>query len=45
LRGYGQRDPLIEYKRESFEMFEKLMKEIKEYTIINLFHIKIAVGK
>ena len=45
LRGYGQRDPLIEYKRESFEMFERLIEEIKEYTIINLFHIKIAVGK
>ncbi len=45
LRGYGQRDPLIEYKRESFEMFEKLTEEIKEYIIINLFHIKIAVGK
>jgi len=45
LRGYGQRDPLIEYKRESFEMFEKLIEEIKEYTIINLFHIKIAASK
>ncbi len=45
LRGYGQRDPLIEYKRESFEMFEKLMKEIKEYTIINLFHLKIMSDK
>ena len=45
LRGYGQRDPLIEYKRESFEMFEKLTEEIKEYIIINLFHIKIAVGR
>ena len=45
LRGYGQRDPLIEYKRESFEMFERLIEEIKEYTIINLFHIKIAASK
>ncbi|HHJ00777.1 MAG TPA: preprotein translocase subunit SecA, partial [Candidatus Aerophobetes bacterium] len=30
LRGYGQRDPLIEYKRESYEMFEDLIQRIKE---------------
>jgi len=29
LRAYGQRDPLIEYKREAFEMFEELMSGIK----------------
>ncbi len=29
LRGYGQRDPLIEYKREAFNMFENLMTNIK----------------
>jgi len=29
LRAYGQRDPLIEYKREAFEMFESLMNNIK----------------
>ena len=29
LRAYGQRDPLVEYKREAFEMFEKLMTNIK----------------
>jgi len=29
LRAYGQRDPLIEYKREAFEMFESLMTNIK----------------
>ncbi len=29
LRGYGQRDPLIEYKREAFTMFEELMGNIK----------------
>ena len=29
LRSYGQRDPLIEYKREAFSMFENLMTTIK----------------
>jgi preprotein translocase subunit SecA len=29
LRAYGQRDPLIEYKREAFHMFEQLMATIK----------------
>lgn len=29
LRGYGQRDPLVEYKREAFSMFEELMTNIK----------------
>jgi preprotein translocase subunit SecA len=30
LRGYGQRDPLVEYKKESFELFENLMDTIEE---------------
>jgi preprotein translocase subunit SecA len=33
LRGYGQRDPLLEYKKESFEMFEALRARIEEETI------------
>ena len=37
LRGYGQRDPLIEYKKESFEMFEALRARIEEETIRFLF--------
>ncbi len=37
LRGYGQRDPLIEYKRESFDMFEDLRTRIEEETIRYLF--------
>ena len=28
LRGYGQHDPLVEYKRESFDMFEEMMETI-----------------
>jgi len=37
LRGYGQRDPLVEYKRESFEMFEAMMDRIEDETLRYLF--------
>jgi preprotein translocase subunit SecA len=42
LRGYGQVDPLVEYKREGFEMFEELKLRIVETTVENLFRIKAA---
>ena len=41
LRGYAQRDPLIEYKREGFELFERLMVEI-DYEIVHRIY-KVAV--
>jgi preprotein translocase subunit SecA len=37
LRGYGQRDPLVEYKKESYDMFEGLMGRIEEDTLRFLF--------
>jgi preprotein translocase subunit SecA len=37
LRGYGQRDPLVEYKRESYDMFEALMDRIEDETLRFLF--------
>lgn len=37
LRGYGQRDPLIEYKKESFNMFESLRSRMEEETIRYLY--------
>ncbi|HYK87960.1 MAG TPA: preprotein translocase subunit SecA [Acidobacteriota bacterium] len=37
LRGYGQRDPLIEYKKESFDMFEQLNTRREEETIRYLY--------
>jgi preprotein translocase subunit SecA len=37
LRGYGQRDPLVEYKKESFVLFEDLMNRIEEDTTRFLF--------
>jgi preprotein translocase subunit SecA len=37
LRAYGQRDPLVEYKKEAFEMFATLMEEIKEEIANRMF--------
>jgi len=42
LRGYGQRDPLIEYKREAFEMFEELTQRIKEDVTELIFKVEIS---
>ena len=42
LRSYGQRDPLVEYKKESFGLFEKLLEKIRQDTILLLLNIKIA---
>jgi preprotein translocase subunit SecA len=37
LRGYGQRDPLIEYKKESYDMFQAMMDRIEEETLRYLY--------
>ncbi len=42
LRGYGQKDPLIEYKRESFDLFQDMMDRIEDETIRYLFFLQIA---
>jgi preprotein translocase subunit SecA len=42
LRGYGQKDPLIEYKKEGFEMFEEMKQRIVETTVESLFRVKAA---
>ncbi len=42
LRSYGQRDPLIEYKKEAFSLFEQLLDKLKTQFIGLLFNIKIA---
>ncbi len=42
LRGYGQHDPLVEYKRESFDMFENMMRRSQEDTVRYLFHMQIV---
>ncbi len=41
LRGYGQQDPLISYKRESFDAFEAMMNRFQEDTVRFLFRMQI----
>ena len=42
LRGYGQKDPLVEYKREGFEMFVAMMERIKNDAVEHLFKIQVV---
>jgi len=42
LRGYGQKNPLQEYKKEGFEMFSAMIETIREQTLSTLFRIKLA---
>jgi len=44
LRGYGQRDPLVEYKRESFELFQSMMERIQDRVVKVLWKIELAGG-
>jgi len=43
LRGYAQRDPLIEYKEQAFMMFSKLLSDIQINTVSNLFKINLSL--
>jgi preprotein translocase subunit SecA len=43
LRGYAQRDPKQEYKREGFELFEDLLFRIRENTMKALMHLRIEI--
>ena len=42
IRGYGQRDPLNEYKSESFLLFESLLNKFREEVTKTLFHIRMV---
>ncbi|HKB31604.1 MAG TPA: preprotein translocase subunit SecA, partial [Streptosporangiaceae bacterium] len=43
LRAYSQRDPLIEYQREGFEMFNAMLDAIREESVGYLFNLKVEV--
>jgi preprotein translocase subunit SecA len=43
LRGYGQRDPLIEYKREAFDLFSNLMENTRSSIVRTIFRINLGV--
>jgi len=42
LRGYAQKDPLVEYKRESFEMFEAMLQRFQEETVRYLYLMQVV---
>ncbi|MDQ0366726.1 preprotein translocase subunit SecA [Catenuloplanes indicus] len=43
LRAYAQRDPLVEYQREGFDMFQQMMEGIKEEAVGFLFNLEVQV--
>ncbi len=45
LRSYGQKDPLAEFRREAFELFENLLFKVKTETIKFLMNLKIIIEK
>jgi len=45
LRAYGQSDPVVEYKREGFEMFEQMIAAIQEETIRRLFTFRLRTNE
>ncbi len=45
LVGYGQKDPLVEYKKQSFDMFQELLDRVDMQTIRALFHLEIVQEK
>ncbi len=45
LRGYGQRDPLIEYKKESYEIFQEMMELIQDRVVKSLWKTEMVVER
>ncbi len=45
IRAYGQRDPVVEYKREGYDMFEEMINGIQEETINMLYNLKLQEDK
>ena len=43
LRAYAQRDPVVEYQREGFDMFNQMMEGIKEEAVGFLFNLEVQV--
>jgi preprotein translocase subunit SecA len=42
LRGYGQRDPLVEYKKEAYQMFNRLLDEIQTKIVTTIYKVDIV---
>jgi len=45
LRGYAQKDPIVEYKREGFEMFEEMMNTFTADVLQKLYRVEVAEDK
>jgi len=43
LRGYGQRDPLVEYKKETYRMFNELLSAVYREVVYNIFKISLGM--
>jgi len=41
LQAFGQRDPLVEYKLEAYDMFQEMTRAITEETLRVLFHVRV----
>jgi preprotein translocase subunit SecA len=44
LRGYAQKDPVVEYKKESLAMFEGMLDSVKKETMEFIFHMRVSAG-
>ena len=44
ILAYGQKDPVVAYKNEGFDMFDKMIGEIREYTASTLFKMKVKIN-
>ena len=45
LRAYGQSDPVVEYKREGYDMFEQMISAIQEETLRRLFTVRLKTNE
>src|SRR5690349_6197898 len=45
LRGYGQRDPLVEYKKESFDLFQEMMERVQDRVVKYLWKTEVVVQR
>jgi preprotein translocase subunit SecA len=43
LRAYGQKDPLVEYKKESYELFTAMMDRIEDETVRYLYFLQVRL--
>ena len=45
LRGYGQKDPLVEYKREAFQYFQQLLDQIRKQVVYSIYKMGVVVKR